>query len=84
MNTKYLIILIALITAALCRNSSIQGYIIATQSREPLIGANIILEEIVLGAASDENGYYVISNVPIGNYTIRAMFIGYETLEKKI
>ena len=77
MNTKYLIIFFALITAALCSNSSIQGNIIDSQSREPLIGANIILEDIMLGAASDENGNYLINNVPIGGYTIRVMFIGY-------
>ena len=84
MNTKYLIIFFALITTALCSNSSIQGNIIDSQSREPLIGANIILEDIMLGAASDENGNYLINNVPIGGYTLKIMFIGYEILEKEI
>ena len=65
-SAKYLIIIFALITAALCRNSSIQGHIIDTQSREPLIGANIILDDTMLGAASDENGFYSITNVPLG------------------
>ena len=84
MNTKYLIIFFALITTALCSNSSIQGNIIDSQSREPLIGANIILEDIMLGAASDENGNYLINNVPIGGYTVKIMFIGYEILEKEM
>ena len=48
------------------------------------MGANIILDGTILGAASDESGYYLIENVSIGSYTLRVMFIGYETLEKEI
>ena len=55
-----------------------------SESKESLIGANIMLDGTSLGAASDDNGYYIIKNIPIGTYTLRAMFIGYETLEKEI
>ena len=84
MSIQYLTLLFSLNAIAYCSNSSIQGHIIDTKNNEPLIGANIILEDIMLGAASDENGHYMITNVPIGSYTIRAMFIGYETLQKEI
>ena len=43
-----------------------------------------MLDGTMLGAASDENGSYLISNVPIGRYTLKGMFIGYETFEKEI
>ena len=55
-----------------------------SENKEPLIGANIMLDGTSLGAASYENGYYIIKNIPIGTYTLRVMFIGYETLEKEI
>ena len=71
-------------TIVLCNNSSIQGHIIDIQSNEPLIGANIMLNGTMLGSASDENGNYLINNVNIGGYTLRAMFIGYESQEKEI
>ena len=48
------------------------------------MGANIMLDGTMLGAASDENGHYFITKIPIGSYTLKAMFIGYETLEKKV
>jgi len=80
---KYLILLI-FITSIFCNNSSIQGFIADSESREPLIGANIMLDGTNLGAASDEDGFYSIKDIPIGSYTVIAMFIGYETLEKKI
>ena len=43
-----------------------------------------MLSGTMLGSATDENGFYLISDVPIGSFTIMAMFIGYETIEKDI
>ena len=83
MGYKYLTLFI-FITNAFCNNSSILGFSTDSESKEPLIGANIMLDGTSLGAASDDNGYYIIKNIPIGTYTLRAMFIGYETLEKEI
>ena len=44
---------------------------------EGLIGANLVLEGTGLGASTDEDGYFVIINVPPGNYTLTAYYIGY-------
>lgn len=44
---------------------------------ELLVGSNIIVEGTNLGAASDLDGYYVILNIPPGNYNLRASMIGY-------
>ena len=65
-------------------NSSIQGRVIDAQTNQYLMGANIMLSSTILGTASDENGHYIITNIPIGTYTLRAMFIGYENLEQEI
>ncbi|MFQ6615582.1 MAG: carboxypeptidase-like regulatory domain-containing protein, partial [Fidelibacterota bacterium] len=55
----------------------IAGTVIDSESREQLIGANIIVEDTDFGAASDVNGYFVILNVPPGAYNVRASMIGY-------
>ena len=52
-------------TVILAAGSTIQGHITDSKSGEPLIGANIMLLETVLGSASDENGAYMITNIPI-------------------
>lgn len=80
---KYLccLVLFALVHAA---DSSIEGTVTDSHSKDPLMGANIMLDGTMLGAASDENGYYIIKNIPIGTYTLRAMFIGYEAYEKEV
>ena len=78
------ILVIILFTTGFAGSSTIKGEITDLRSGEPLIGANIMLDGTILGTASDENGFYLISDVPIGSFTIMAMFIGYETIEKDI
>ena len=81
---KPIIIIFIFNTISLCNASIIRGYITDAKSNEPLIGANIMLKGTNMGIASDLDGAYMISNVPIGSYTLLAMFIGYESLEKNL
>ncbi len=58
----------------------IAGRVIDSNTGEPLIGANIMIEGTNFGAATDTQGEYYIINVPPGKYTVRAMMMGYKTL----
>ncbi|SVD07072.1 uncharacterized protein METZ01_LOCUS359926, partial [marine metagenome] len=49
----------------------VSGQILDTNTGEPLIGANVILQGTSLGAATDIDGYYHILNVPPGYYDLR-------------
>ena len=64
---KYLCCLVFL-TLVQAAGSSIEGTVTDFRSKGPLMGANIMLDGTMLGAASDENGYYIIKNIPIGTY----------------
>jgi hypothetical protein len=60
---------------------TIRGKVTDEVSKSPLIGVNVIIVsegETLLGASSDENGDYRISNVPLGRKTIKVSYIGYE------
>ncbi|GAB4366696.1 MAG: hypothetical protein Kow0042_06770 [Calditrichia bacterium] len=59
----------------------IAGIVIDATSKEPLIGANIVVEETTLGAASDEMGFFAVLNVPPGTYVVTASMIGYRTVQ---
>jgi outer membrane receptor protein involved in Fe transport len=61
----------------------IAGRIIDSQNEEPIIGANVFLEKLQLGAASDIDGFYFILNVPPGEYTVVCTMIGYATTKKQ-
>ncbi|NUN07783.1 MAG: TonB-dependent receptor [Ignavibacteriaceae bacterium] len=51
---------------------------ITDESKDPLIGANIILRGTGLGASSDFDGQYVIRNIKPGKYRLEVTFVGYE------
>ncbi|MFT6810689.1 MAG: outer membrane receptor for ferrienterochelin and colicins [Saprospiraceae bacterium] len=51
---------------------------------EPMAYASILLENTSRGTSSDENGVYILDNVPFGEHTAIISYLGYETLEKGI
>jgi len=55
----------------------IAGKIIDAQTKEPLIGVNVLVAGTALGAASGLDGTYFILNVPPGIYQVKASMIGY-------
>ncbi len=55
----------------------ISGRVTASETNAPLAGVNIQISGTFLGAASDENGYYVILNVPPELHIVKATMIGY-------
>jgi hypothetical protein len=81
MSKKILLIAILLATVPFFAFGQSSGKIIGVVkdvgSGEFLPGVNVSLEGTTLGAATDVDGYYVILNVPVGVYTVKASFIGY-------
>ena len=63
---------------------TVQGRVKDAQTGEALPSANVTLVGTGLGAAADINGKYVIRNVPVGSYTLRASYIGYKSSEVHI
>jgi outer membrane receptor protein involved in Fe transport len=55
----------------------IAGEVKDSQTGEPVIGANIIVEGTTAGAATNIEGYFVILNLPPGKYNVVASAIGY-------
>lgn len=59
---------------------NIYGKVTDSQNN-PLPGANVIVKNTTLGAATNKEGKFVIKNLKNGNYTIRVSYFGYATLE---
>ncbi|MBN2092694.1 TonB-dependent receptor [candidate division KSB1 bacterium] len=57
----------------------ISGKVLNSQNGEPLIGANVLIEGTVLGAAAGMEGDFFIINVPPGIYTLRVQMMGFQT-----
>jgi outer membrane receptor protein involved in Fe transport len=58
----------------------IAGIITDRESREPLVGASVVLAGTTIGAATDIAGRYTILDVPPGTYRVQISCIGYEKL----
>ncbi len=56
----------------------LSGKIIDSETKEPVVGANVILEGTYLGAAADVDGYYFINNIPPGKYRVIITAVGYQ------
>lgn len=61
---------------------SITGKVIDKSTKEGLPGVNLIIMDTNFGAATDINGDFIIRNVPIGKYSIRASYVGYLSATK--
>lgn len=72
-----LLLLLAIPVFTFAQSGKVVGKVTDLETGEPLIGANIIIVSTSLGAATDENGDYIILNVPPGKYDIKARYIGY-------
>jgi len=59
--------------------ATIKGIVLDEKTIEPLIGANVILLNTNRGAATDINGFFIINNIPLGTYSVRASYIGYSS-----
>lgn len=60
------------------------GYITDAETGETLISANIAILDINRGTSTNTSGYYSITNIPPGSYTLVASYIGYRQYEQEV
>ena len=56
----------------------VKGVVFDESNGESVPFANVMLEGTRLGCATDLNGFFLISKVPAGEYTLRVRFVGYD------
>ena len=57
----------------------IKGTVIDNSSRQPLEFVNVLVMGLGIGASTDSNGNFTITQVPPGIYRLQASFLGYKT-----
>ncbi|RMF57979.1 MAG: TonB-dependent receptor [Calditrichaeota bacterium] len=67
---------------ALPRGGTLAGKVVDQHTQQPLVGVNVVVENTLLGATTDEEGFFVILQIPSGSYNIRFEYLGYRTLIK--
>ncbi len=59
----------------------ISGRVTDASTGEPLIGANIYIEDYPYGSASDIDGFFYIINIPPGTYTVAVQMLNFRTMK---
>ncbi|MDD4644798.1 MAG: TonB-dependent receptor [Bacteroidales bacterium] len=63
----------------------VRGFVYDKKTGEPLIGCNVYVGETRnYGASTDVNGFFMISKIPVGKYTMTATGVGYEKTSKDV
>ncbi len=79
-----LIIFFFLFSFPIFSQFTISGKILEVSANEPLVGANIILQNTYKGTISDATGNFSLKNLPAGKYILNISFVGYEKITKEI
>ena len=81
---KFLLLSLACLSPSLLFPSTISGYVADAKTGETIIGVNVIVEGTVLGASTDINGFFVLSDIPDGDVILRFSHIAYEEKRQTI
>lgn len=71
-------------TMLIAQNASVNGYITDKSSGETLISANVALLENNRGTSTNTLGYFSLTNLEPGTYTIAGSYIGFKLYRKTI
>ncbi|MCF7803786.1 MAG: TonB-dependent receptor [Candidatus Marinimicrobia bacterium] len=57
--------------------ATLSGFVKDAETTDPLTYANVVLRGTERGATTDQRGYFIIHQVPAGEYTLSVSYIGY-------
>ncbi len=81
---KLQILFLVILPMGLMAQFSLSGNVYDSETNQPLPGANIVLDNSFRTTVSDLNGNFTFTNLKDGKYLIKASYVGYETINKKV
>ncbi|MBS1546934.1 MAG: TonB-dependent receptor, partial [Bacteroidetes bacterium] len=76
---------LALPLSILAQTGTVRGFVYDESNGEPSIFTPVSLRGATdHGAQTDVNGYFSISKLPPGHYTLRVVYLGYDTLSMEV
>ncbi|WP_417128039.1 TonB-dependent receptor [Phocaeicola sp.] len=76
---SFFILLCCLCWNVFAAEYQIKGVVIDKSTRQPLEFVNVLVVGLGIGASTDANGNFLITQVPPGIYRLQASFLGYRT-----
>lgn len=66
------------------QSGNIKGFVYTKDNGEPALFTNVYLKGTKMGANTDVNGFFSITKIPPGTYTLLATYVGYDTSNEVI
>lgn len=80
----FIIIAILVLGCQLAAQTGTVRGVVSDLKGSSLVGANVSIENTMLGSSTDEDGVYIITNVPPGNYTVMVSYISYKSQSAQV
>jgi len=88
---SFILVLMLLLLATACRQvhkesgltGTIEGLVTDSVTKEPIVGASVIVKGTQMGTIADPEGHFTITNVPPGKYALEFLAVGYGRVEER-
>ena len=89
MKSKFYIlisILVLLLTTSIsyAQDNNVKGFVYEKSTGEPMMFCNVYFKGTTYGASTDINGFFNITRIPDGEYTILVTNLGYDTIAENL
>lgn len=71
--------LFAFVDAGAQTTGEVRGFVYDKETGEPLIFTTVFLQEVMVGKATDINGFFSLTKIQPGTYTLKCVALGYDT-----
>jgi outer membrane receptor protein involved in Fe transport len=72
------LLLLILFGATQAWGGSVKGIVTDSETGDPLVGANIVVMGTTMGTTTDEDGFFLLQNIPDGDYSLGFSYVGYK------
>ena len=69
---------------AIAQSGSVRGFVYNKKTDEAIPFANAVLKNTGIGGVATEEGYFILNNVPVGEYTLEISFLGFNNYTEEI
>ncbi len=83
-NTLLLLLLLVCSSVVIAQSGSVRGNVYDKDTGEPIPFSNVLLQGTTFGANTDIEGFFTITNVPVGDYNLISRYIGYDSTSVNI
>ena len=80
-----LTVIMAVSVLSFAQNENIiKGFVYEKSNGEPIMYSNVYLKGTTYGSTTDINGYFSITRIPDGSYTLLVTMMGYDTISEQV